>query len=152
MSNHHRESPRCPICDAPGHLREQRRSGAALCNGCGYAVRVDERGDVVEWSTTNKSHPRGIWQPIGRSVALLALCATLGCAAAAHQATPASPARHDLRRIVLGEDLAPELLVCVPIVPLPTTLHSVTCMRVRELRILLRGQRFAQHLLADGLP
>lgn len=52
----------CPICAAPASRRERLRDGGELCNACGFAIRLNERGELVEWSTTNKSHPRGVWR------------------------------------------------------------------------------------------
>lgn len=53
----------CPICNADPSRREQLHGGMELCNGCGFAIRLDAQGQLTEYATTSKSHPFGIWVP-----------------------------------------------------------------------------------------
>jgi len=49
----------CPVCDRPAPI--ERLSDGWICGYCGYAFTVDDDGHVTDWSTTSKSHPKGIW-------------------------------------------------------------------------------------------
>lgn len=55
----------CPICQTPASQREQLKDGMELCNGCGFAIRLDDDGRLTEFATTSKSHPKGIWEEPG---------------------------------------------------------------------------------------
>lgn len=138
----------CPICGADPRRREQLRGGSELCTGCGYAIRLDEHGALVEWATTNKSHPRGVWQSAAATaVVALAIALTMaGCApaATAHTAPTRPAVAQDIQRVVLGDDLLPDASVCVPIQPVPTEQIPLACMPLKDLRRLLRELRLAE--------
>lgn len=50
---------RCALCEKPTCQVEQLAEGWRLCGSMGFAYRLDESGEVVEWAVTNRSHPRG---------------------------------------------------------------------------------------------
>jgi hypothetical protein len=103
--------PACPICQAPPDRREQLRGGAELCNGCGFALRFNERGELVEWATTNKSHPRGVWEHAAAAVAIvLLLIGSSGCATTEASTRPPAPASPP-RWILFHEDEPPDLKI-----------------------------------------
>lgn len=86
----------CPICGATPARREQLPGDFELCTRCGFAIRVDENGELVAWATTNQSHPGP-----GRAARLLRAASSLvliaatlsGCALAQAGAMSAQPAR-----------------------------------------------------------
>lgn len=50
----------CPLCDAGGRA-EHLKDGWRFCGHCGFAYLLDAVGTLVEWCTTQRSHPRGVW-------------------------------------------------------------------------------------------
>lgn len=45
----------CPICGALAR-REHLRDGFELCPRCGFAIQLDEHGELIGFATTNLSH------------------------------------------------------------------------------------------------
>lgn len=75
----------CPICGAPPARREQLRDDFELCPRCGFAIRLDQGGELVAFATTSKSHPRpprAAW--LTRAASTLAVMATISGCAVAH--------------------------------------------------------------------
>jgi hypothetical protein len=136
--------PPCPICDAPQSKREQLAGGNELCNRCGYAIQLNEKGELVGWSTTNKSHPRGIF---ARVAALLLVASIVGgCVVRPPAPAPVTTPRPrpQLPQVIILDDAAPETLrICVTVRPIQTFAHPYVCVTLRDLRLQLRGRRLA---------
>lgn len=136
----------CPICGAPPARREQLRDDFELCPRCGFAIRLDEGGALVAWATTNVSHPRGVRAAV---VLLAAALGIIGCTTALTTASPAGqPPPH---AIVLGEELSGDVPVCVPRW-LPTSTLRYACIRLGDLRVLLRSTRLADSASSEDRP
>jgi len=124
----------CPICDAPPQQREHVR-GAELCNGCGFAIRLNERGELVYFAATNKNFPRAA----RRLAALLVpIVLVVGCATA----TPA-PVTTPTPPLVLHETLSSDEQVCVLLDPWHYQ-RQFACVTVGELRRYIRQRTSAQ--------
>lgn len=50
----------CPACDRPC-AAEHLKDGWRLCARTKLAYRTDAAGRLIEWATTNLSHPKGIF-------------------------------------------------------------------------------------------
>jgi hypothetical protein len=124
----------CPICDAPPDRREHLR-GAEICNDCGHGIVLNERGELIGYFTTQKSHPLGIRKG---AIALL-LVAVLGLSACSSRTAPVAtqPAAPD--ELVIRESLPNDAKICVVLDPYHYA-GTFVCMRVGEIRMMIRRQ------------
>jgi len=119
------------------------KGGRELCNGCGFMLRFDDQGELVEYATTSKSHPAGVWDSrraagtwcIGAVLAL----GVFGCTARASSPAQSHPTRP---QAVMFDDLVPgELRLCVMARPIARADHPYVCITLGDLRAQLRGRR-----------
>lgn len=50
----------CPLCGRATCRIESLKNRYELCNTTKFYFRRDPNGRVIEWGTTNLSHPRGV--------------------------------------------------------------------------------------------
>lgn len=136
----------CPICSAPPQRREHLAGGFELCTRCGFAIRLNARGELVGWATTNQSHPRGVW---AAALLLLVALTSSNCVAMLSPPTTPSASGDPQRGVLLGDELPDETWVCVPRT-LPTAWSRYACMRLGDVRVLLRTRRLAGVPSAPG--
>lgn len=147
----------CPICDADPAQREQLRDDRELCNGCNLVIRLDDRGELVEWWATQRRRAAGIVTraaaAMATAVVMIVVMASTSCASArAHAGPGPGPVMpiQEVQRIVFSDVIPPEVLVCVPTRELST--NPFVCVPLGELRRQLRSRRFARADVSLGRP
>ena len=61
--------PACALCEHPGCAVEHLREGHLFCARLKFYYRTNTNGDVIEWGTTQRSHPTGMsWASDSRPI------------------------------------------------------------------------------------